>query len=226
MNVHEPLSKDLLGCTPYRELQKLDDERLMEELQAGNADAFAVIFKRYYRLIHVTALRILRDANEAEDLTQSLFLEIYRVAGQFDPVRGTLKVWLLQYAYHRSISHRNYLAVRQFYNQVDIGEVEDVASFWLQPVRMSRQETTTLSREALTALPAKQRKTIEMVFFEGLSFKEIAQMTSDTFSNVRHHYYRGLEKLRSHLDVNGRGENLKCAAPSFGEEKRVASRAL
>ena len=50
----------------YAELLMLDDERVMRHLQAGNTDAFAVIFKRYHRLVHVTALHILRDAAEAE----------------------------------------------------------------------------------------------------------------------------------------------------------------
>ncbi len=59
------------------------------------------------------------DAHEAEDLTQSVFLEIYRRAGQFDARRGTLKVWLLQYAYSRSINRRNYLLVRHFYSRLE-----------------------------------------------------------------------------------------------------------
>jgi hypothetical protein len=74
----------------------------MHELQTGNTDASAVIFKRYHRLAHITALHILRDAAEAEDLTQSIFLELYRKAGQFDTCRGTLKVWLLQYSHSRT----------------------------------------------------------------------------------------------------------------------------
>jgi RNA polymerase sigma-70 factor (ECF subfamily) len=61
---------------PYAELQDCPDERLVEEIHSGNADAFAVIFKRYHRLVHTTALNILRDAGEAEDLTQTVFLEI------------------------------------------------------------------------------------------------------------------------------------------------------
>ena len=66
----------------------------MQELAAGNTDAFAVVFKRHHRLVHVTALQILRDAGEAEDLTQTVFLEVYRRLGQFDPARGIIKVWL------------------------------------------------------------------------------------------------------------------------------------
>jgi len=57
----------------------------MRELQAGNADAFAVVFDRYHRLVLVTALRTLHDFGEAEDMTQTVFLEIYRTADDSTP---------------------------------------------------------------------------------------------------------------------------------------------
>src|SRR5713101_9802653 len=118
------------GRTPYARLLDIDDEPLMRELQAGNTDAFAVVFKRYHRLVHVVALNILRDASEAEDLVQDVFLEIYQKVGQFDPVRGMLKVWLLQYAYSRSINRRNYLLVRQAPNRVELQATEDNEALW------------------------------------------------------------------------------------------------
>ena len=182
----------------YADLPGLSDDRLMQELQAGNTDAFAVLFKRYHRLIHVTALHILRDAGEAEDLTQTVFLEIYRRLGQFDPARGTLKVWLLQYAYSRSIHRRNYLFVRQVHRQVELTETVEAENHW-SPSHLQMQEVSRLASEALVALPEAQRRTIEMYFFEGLTLKEIAQQRNEKFSNVRHHYYRGLERLRSYL---------------------------
>ena len=138
--------------------------RVMRHLQAGNTDAFAVIFKRYHRLVHVTALHILRDAAEAEDLTQSVFLEIYRKAGQFDSARGTLKVWLLQYAYSRSANRRNYLLVRQVYNKADVSAIDEAASLW-SPGRL--QLGTSRSPEALASLPDAQRQTI------GCSFSKV-----------------------------------------------------
>src|SRR5580704_10571209 len=125
---------------PYAELLNLCDERLMQEVIAGNTDAFAVIFRRYHRLVHVTALRILRDAGEAEDLTQSVFLEIYRKVGQFDPARGTLKVWLLQYAYSRSVSRRNYLQAREVHLEAGAKAGEEVKTLW-RTMHAPRQET-------------------------------------------------------------------------------------
>jgi RNA polymerase sigma-70 factor (ECF subfamily) len=193
--VHSDDCQDRLS---YNDLLVLNDGRVMQYLQAGNTDAFAVIFKRYHRLVHTTALHILRDAAEAEDLTQSVFLEIYRKAGQFDPARGTLKVWLLQYAYSRSANRRNYLLVRHLYSSTEISAVDEAKSFW-SPARLQPLEATQLVSEALETLSDAQKQTIEMFFFEGLDFKEIARRRNEKFSNIRHHYYRGLQQLRSHL---------------------------
>lgn len=195
----KPSSGESRSRISYAELVNLGDERLMQELQAGNTDAFAIIFKRYHRLVHVTALNILRDAGEAEDLTQTVFLEIYRRLGQFDPARGTLKVWLLQFAYSRSMHRRNYLAVRKFHTQVELSEEEEKESHW-SPARLHFQETTRLTNQVLAVLPEAQRSTIKMFFFEGLTLKEIAQRRNEKFANVRHHYYRGLERLRFYME--------------------------
>ncbi len=68
--------------------------------------------------------------------------------------------------------------------------------------------------EALAMLNQPQRQTIEMAFFEGLTFRDIAERTGQTFTNVRHHYYRGLQRLRECLST-GRSE--KAATLSVGE---------
>jgi len=216
MLVTESGSDESPGRVPYAELLNLCDERLMHEVIAGNTDAFAVIFKRYHRLVHVIALNILRDAGEAEDLTQTVFLEIYRRLGQFDPVRGTLKVWLLQYAYSRSMHRRNYLFVRQFHKQVEFSETEEKENLW-SPARLQFQETARLTSEVLSVLPQAQRQTLEMFFFEGLTLKEIAQRRNETFSNVRHHYYRGLERLRSYLENGAQEESTRPSVVRLGE---------
>ena len=215
----QPADDGRSGHLPYNELLALGDEPLMQELQAGNTDAFAIVFKRYHRLVHATALHILRDAHEAEDLTQSVFLETYRRAGQFDARRGTLKVWLLQYAYSRSINRRNYLSVRHFYNQTEVDAADEEASLW-SPSHLQFQEASRLANEALDALPDAQRKTIEMFFFEGLSFKEIAKRRNESLSSVRHHYYRGLERLRSYLDSRPQSDQL---AKQLALERGTAS---
>jgi RNA polymerase sigma-70 factor, ECF subfamily len=178
------------------ELKRLTDESLMGHLQAGHADVLAIIFDRYYRLVLSVAMKILRDVGEAEDLMQTVFLEIFKSAAQFDPARGTLKVWILQFAYHRAMSRRQHLKIRNFYKNSDITELEGEL---LNPEagQFNDQEIRHLVTEALGSLNETQSKVLKLAYFEGLSLREIAEQTHDTLGNVRHHYYRGLSKLRA-----------------------------
>jgi RNA polymerase sigma-70 factor (ECF subfamily) len=182
------------------ELRLLTDDQLMFQLEAGVNDALAVLFERYHRLVFSIALKIVRDRGEAEDVTQNVFLEIYSSVAQFDPLKGTLKVWLLQYAYHRAFNWKGYLNRRNFYNQENLEELDPVLrSEFLTTGRYAPAELQRLMQQGLASLGAPQKRVIELANYEGLSMKEIANKTGDSLSNVRHHYYRGLQKLRSFI---------------------------
>lgn len=183
----------------YRELQPLDDTVLMKEVQAQNGDALAVLFDRYYSRVLSVALRILRDRAEAEDILQAIFLEIYQQAGKFDPAKGRFYVWLMQYAYHRSINRKNYLVVRQFYGNIPVEDLTEFDQGVHKLYALPSQECRRFVHQALALLTEGQKRTIELVHFEGLTLKEVAERTDESFSNVRHHYYRGLAKLKTHL---------------------------
>lgn len=188
-------------------------------LQEGQNDALAVLFDRYQKLVLSVALKIVRDPGEAEDVTQTVFLDIYRAVAQFDPRKGNTRVWLMQYAYHRAINRRQRLQGQEFYKSTELEEealatrrVEAHATFGL-----SSAETKELVRQSMAALSDRQKSVIEMACYEGLSMREIADRTGDSFVNVRHQYYRGLQKLRSLISGAGRrrpsaqGGNCACA---------------
>jgi len=179
-----------------------DEEELIREFRSGSAQALGVIFDRYYRLVLATAWRVLRDAGEAEDLTQSVFFEISRKASHFDPAKGPLNKWILTLAYHRSLNRKNYLMTRQFYKgHMDlIGENgEELCS---PSLMLPAQEATRLVNECLALLDPRQRQILELVFFKELTFKEIAKHTQQSFGNIRNQYYRGLKRLRAHLTAS------------------------
>jgi len=185
------------------QLQRLSDEQLMACLEEGQSDALAVLFDRYQKLVLSIALKIVRDPGEAEDVTQTVFLDVYRAVAQFDPGKGNAKVWLMQYAYHRAINRRQHLHGREFYKNTELEELET------QPVEahatfgLSSPETKALVRQGMAALSDKQKSVIEMASYEGLSMREIADRTGDSFVSVRHHYYRGLQRLRSFISGGG-----------------------
>lgn len=184
----------------YSILQSMSDEELMERLKSGCNDALAVLFDRYHRLVFSVALRIVRDRGEAEDVMQNVFLDIFRSIKQFDAAKGTTKVWVLQYAYHRAINHRQYLNARKFYQHESIEEKEPARSLNSWFVRYSRGELSMLLQQGLATLNGREKRVIELASFEGLSLREVAEKTGQSLVIVRHVYYRGLRKLRSFVE--------------------------
>src|ERR1700693_488715 len=95
----------------------VSDESLLSRICSGDQEALAALFERYARLTRSVAVRILRDAAEAEDLVQDLFLFIQRKCGIFDSSKSTARSWIVQMAYHRALDRQRYLKSRQFYTQ-------------------------------------------------------------------------------------------------------------
>lgn len=198
MSVSNELQNPLAS---WAQLQEADDLELVRHLLNGNDDAGAVIFDRYQRLVFSVAIRIVRDEAEAEEVVQIVFLDIFRRVEKFDPSRGTLKMWVLQYAYSRSVNRRHHLENRQFYTRLDFEEIdpEESSTACTNGNGLSQGETSRLVEQALGHLSHDQRKAIELVYFDGLTFPEAAEKTGHTLQSLRHHYYRGLIKIRDFI---------------------------
>ena len=188
-----------------KQLHARTDEELMEELKRGRQEALGFLFDRYYRLVFSVALKILRDRGEAEDLMQEVFIEIYRRIEVFNPDKGSAKTWILQYAYHRSLNRRKYLALRNFYDPAEETDLE--SHEFVHSMRgwngLTYQDWGQMIEKGLQTLTARERRTLDLACFQGLLLKEIAEQMQEPLSNIRNHYYRGLKKLRSFLQVHG-----------------------
>jgi RNA polymerase sigma-70 factor, ECF subfamily len=177
--------------------QQLSDELVMSRIQAGDQPALGLLFDRYSRLVLSVALRILHDTSEAQELVQDVFLYVFNKAIAFDAGRGSLRSWLLQIAYSRAFDRRDYLTVRRFYDYCQIDEIIDsVPSQFCLENQGEISELREVLRTAFAALEERQQTTLNLFFFEGYSLKEISVRLDETLGNTRHHYYRGLEKLR------------------------------
>ena len=175
----------------------LTDEELLCRVSGGSKDALALLFRKHRCAVLNVAGRILRDSSEAEDLCQEVFLLLFQKAKLFDASKGTASSWIIQIAYHRAMNRRQYLAHRQHYNTQELDE-EQVSGV-RQPLFVDQITAKNLLNRLREQLSEEQRKTLELHFFEGYSLREIAEKTNQTLGNVRHHFYRGLERLRSNL---------------------------
>jgi RNA polymerase sigma-70 factor (ECF subfamily) len=178
------------------------DEELMAGLQAREVNALEVLFGRYSRLVSSIAVRILHDYSEAEEVVQEAFLYVYQQAKLFDPAKGGAKAWIVQIAYSRALDRRAHLSRRGFYGGTEIESLDDtlVAKTDVEREIGSRLSFVHLQR-AFESLTEMQRRTIELFYFEGLELKEISEKLQEPFGNVRHHFYRGLERLRKSPSV-------------------------
>lgn len=200
--------------------RKHSDEELMEGLCAGGPEALSTLFDRYYRLVFSIALKILHDRGEAEDIMQEVFFEIYRTPEKFDPTRGSVKTWILQFAYHRSLNRRRYLKVRGFYDARQESPL-GVCDPQLSSNRrngLTQKEWEAVFTSGFKTLNEKERKTLELAYFKGLLLKEVADQMREPLPNVRNYYYRGLKKLRSFV-------NERHSLHSFTNKPEVTSHA-
>ena len=214
--VDTPKTDGLKGQSPSRPQEShaatisdiLSDENLLEQLREGSHNALALLFRRYARMVRSVADRIVRDSAEAEDLVQEVFLFIFRKIELFDPARGSGRSWIVQVTYHRALDRRRHLTSRNFYAMAELDES-------LHTIEALRAHTafyersiegalgTQLLRRIEEALSCDQLTTIQLYFFDGYSFEEIAQRLGQTIGNARNHYYRGLEKIRKLVFASG-----------------------
>ena len=179
-------------------------EFLLEQIRNGDHGALALLFQRYARLVRTVAYRILRDSAEADDLVQEVFLFIFRKAALFDRAQGTASTWIIHVAYHRAFDRRRYLNTRRFYSseQLDdasLGTTGKRGAFPFHDQTLEGILGKQVLAELEEQLTPEQREAIRLYFFEGYSFKEIAELTGRSLGNVRNHYYRGLDRIRKSI---------------------------
>ena len=171
-------------------------ENSCHSFPVGTSIPIVEALKESRRAIFNVARRILKDDSEAEDLVQEVSLLVYQRAHLFDPSRSSAASWIIQIAYHRAIDRRRYLTQRQHYNRPELIEELTPAK---SPVTLDTITARDLLEKMRHELSEDQMQTLELHFFEGLSFREISEKTGQSYGNVRNHYYRGIERLRSHI---------------------------
>jgi len=183
-------------------VHSLTDEVLLERLQAGEQEALGFLFQRYFRVVRSIAARILRDSTEADDLVQDLFLFIQRKCSTFDRAKSSAGSWIVHAAYQRSFERRRYLVTRHFYKRQDL-QGSAVHLVGNPTVEDDYSPDAVFGRngleKVLASLSGDQRETLRLYFFEGYTLAEISEKLGQPLGNVRHHYYRGLDRLRKQM---------------------------
>lgn len=183
----------------------LRDEELMDRLAGRDLGAFEALYDRYGDLVYSVSLRVVGDSYVAEDVTQDVFLRVWRRPDQFDVSRGKFVTWLLSVARNRSIDQRRSQSRRMRHESLPAGdEEEDII-----PTEDRRDDpalATVLAddraavRGALEVLPPEQKLAITLAYFGGFTQQEIANRLGQPLGTVKTRIRLGMQKMRAALE--------------------------
>jgi RNA polymerase sigma-70 factor (ECF subfamily) len=184
---------------PNRAERDAEDARVMACIRAGDDGALAVLYDRYVTLAMGMALKIVRDQNEAEDVVHDAFIAVVERADQFRPERGSLIAWLVTMVRNLALDRARRRVRRA--QIVDDELRHEPAERILDPEQISWLERDREAvRFAMGKLSPSQRETLEIAFFEGLSYPEIAARENVALGTVKSRAARALGALRAALD--------------------------
>lgn len=190
------------GPTQDVSVERFADDDLSRSLQAaGRGDEAA--FRRFYRsaagLVHGTVLRVVRDPAIAEEVTQEVFVEIWRLAPRFDGTKGSARGWTATIAHRRAVDRVRAEQSRRDRDDRD-AQTADVAFD-----SVSEEVTDSLDRarvrSALDSLSEVQREAVTLAYYGGHTYREVAGLLDIAEGTVKTRIRDGLIKLRDTMGV-------------------------
>jgi len=178
------------------------DEDLLTRIAGGDLDATGELYDRYATILFPLALRIVRDRAEAEDVLHDAFVAVGDRAGQYSRDRGTVGAWLVTLVRNLSID-RTRRRDRRGNLARDVIAHEPVAKVADPEELTAAAGTREKVRRALASLPDVQRITLEVAFFEGLSYPEIAEREGVPLGTIKSRAARAIMSLREALAREG-----------------------
>jgi len=193
LNPHNPKSGD--SRSSDGRMSDADDMGLLGRIESGDQAAMSALFDRYGTLVYSVALRVLKEASEAEDVMQEIFVQVWKNPGAYVSGKGSLAGWLAVVSRNRSID-----AIRKR------RPAEPLELFALPAAtnlarNAERDFLLGKIRGVMGSLPEEQRKPLELAFFEGLSHSEIAAKTGDPLGTVKTRIRIALATIRKALTV-------------------------
>ena len=186
------------------------DAHLANRIRAGESEALGELYDTYASTALAVALRVVGDREEAEDLVHDAFVAVWRKIDRFDADRGSLRAWLMTVVRNRAIDR-----VRARRPNMDLDDADERSLLRTGPnptwEAALQQASASDVRAALGALPDEQRRAVELAFFEGYTYREVAEVTGVPPGTANGRMRLALAKLRDSL-VGSAGAPLSDAA--------------
>jgi RNA polymerase sigma-70 factor, ECF subfamily len=178
------------------------DTDLMRKVALGDRVAFSQLFDRYNQLALNLAARVLNERQEAEDVVQEVFLQLWKDASSYRQERGNVSTWIVAIARSRAIDKLRSRKARRIVDPVGDGteEMQDLAERLPDPgAPQDDLDNRLLVRKAFGSLAVDQRVAIEMAYYEGMSQSEIAEALREPLGTIKTRIRSGLLKLKQAL---------------------------
>lgn len=193
------------------DMRRETDEELMARFQAGDAEAMEVLFGRFQKPLFNFFLRMVGRRETAEDLVQETFLKLCRFGHSFRGSEAKFTTWLYSVAGNHCRDYLRHMSRRPESSMVELGEdeedflenrVTDTDSFAGNSSvedHVLRVELHSVVKQAIATLPEKEREAIVLREYQGLEYKEIAEVLSCPIGSVKVLIYRARQRLREKL---------------------------
>jgi len=182
-------------------LSEMSDGALAVAIGRFQQDALAEAYRRHAGAVFGLARRLLTDHARAEEIVQEVFVRLWNEPDRFDPERGTLRSFLLANAHGRAVDLIRSEASRRRREEREAAETAD-AGYDIA------REVWDLAlaghvRDAMETLQEGERSAIELAYFGGLTYREVAEQLGDAEGTVKSRIRSGLKKLRAELTNSG-----------------------
>ncbi|HEY7107422.1 MAG TPA: sigma-70 family RNA polymerase sigma factor [Acidimicrobiia bacterium] len=169
-------------------------------LVGGDDGALGEVYDQYASFVYGLALRVIGDARAAEDVCQDVFVGLWERPGAYDPARGSLRTWLGTLAHRRAVDYvrreeaRRRRAERDAARAVSMPDVEEMATAMVTAERV---------RAAVDVLPADQRRAIQLAYFGGKTYREVAEVLGIPEGTAKSRLRLGLRRIADALEAQG-----------------------
>src|SRR5688572_6344243 len=177
------------------------DRALLRGVAAGDEAALGSLYDGWAERVHALAFWVLNDADEAEDVVEETFWQVWRTAARYDGTRSSASTWLMMIARSRALDRLRGRRRRADWTAAPgtVSALQDQvgnAPAEMPGLALERAEQQHQVAVALNALPPDQRSALELAYFEGLSHGEIAERTSLPLGTVKTRIRLAMQKLR------------------------------
>ena len=175
-------------------------EDLLHAVSLGDQAAFAALYDRFAPVVYGIIRRVVRDPAQSDEVTQEVFVEVWRTATRFDPARGSAQTWVLTMAHRRAVDRvRSEQASRDRNDR--IGHRDQSRAF----DEVAEQVETSIEheqiRDALHVLTDLQREAVELAYYKGYTYREVAELLDTPLGTIKTRMRDGLIRLRDAMGV-------------------------